>query len=48
MFASHMPLCKLACSVQQLHGAYLEIITNFSTTEKRQLLHDTAATIYAL
>jgi predicted TIM-barrel fold metal-dependent hydrolase len=48
MFASHTPLCKLACSVQQLYGAYLEIIADFSSSEKRQLLHDTAATVYAL
>jgi predicted TIM-barrel fold metal-dependent hydrolase len=48
MFASHMPLCTLACSFQQLYGAYLEIIADFSPAEKRRLLHDTAATIYRL
>jgi predicted TIM-barrel fold metal-dependent hydrolase len=40
MFASHLPICKLACSVQQLYGAYLEAIAGFSVSEKRQMLHD--------
>jgi predicted TIM-barrel fold metal-dependent hydrolase len=48
MFASHMPICKLACSYQQLYGAYLEMIKDFSTSEQRQLLHDTAAATYRL
>jgi hypothetical protein len=30
MLASHMPLCKLAGSCQELYGAYLEIIADFS------------------
>ena len=46
MFASHMPICKLACSFQQLYGAYVEVIAGFSTSEQRQLLHDTPAAIY--
>src|SRR5262249_43254365 len=48
MFASHLPICKLACSVQQLYAAYLEVIADFSVSEKRQMLHDTAAEIYGL
>lgn len=48
MFASHMPICKLACSYQRLYGAYFEVIMDFSSSEKRQLLHDTAATAYSL
>jgi predicted TIM-barrel fold metal-dependent hydrolase len=48
MFASHMPICRLACSFQQLYGAYLEVIAGFSTSEKRQLLHDTTALVYGL
>jgi len=48
MFASHLPICKLACSVQQLYAAYLEVISDFSVSEKRQMLHDTAAEIYGL
>jgi hypothetical protein len=48
MFASHLPICKLACSVQQLYAAYLEAIAGFSVSEKRQMLHDTAAEIYGL
>jgi predicted TIM-barrel fold metal-dependent hydrolase len=48
MFASHLPICKLACSVQQLYAAYLEVIADFSVSEKRQMLHDTAEEIYGL
>jgi predicted TIM-barrel fold metal-dependent hydrolase len=48
MFASHMPICKLACSFQHLYGAYLEVIADFSSSEKRQVLHDTAAGIYKI
>lgn len=48
MFASHMPLCTLACSIQQLYNAYFEIIADFSVSEKRQLLHDTAANVYRM
>jgi predicted TIM-barrel fold metal-dependent hydrolase len=48
MFASHLPICKLACSVQQLYAAYLEVIADFSASEKRQMLHDTAAEMYGL
>lgn len=46
MFASHMPICKLACSIQLLYSNYLQVIEGYSTLEKRQLLHDTAATLY--
>jgi predicted TIM-barrel fold metal-dependent hydrolase len=45
---SHLPICKLACSVQQLYAAYLEGIADFSASEKRQMLHDTAAEMYGL
>jgi predicted TIM-barrel fold metal-dependent hydrolase len=48
MFASHMPLCTLACSLQQLYSAYFEIIASFSASEKCHLLHDTAAKVYRL
>ncbi len=48
MFASHMPICKLACSFEQLYAAYAEVIRDFSISEKRQLLHDTATKIYRL
>jgi len=48
MFASHTPICMLACSVQQLYAAYFEIIIGFSSAEKQQLLHDTAAKVYRL
>ena len=48
IFASHMPLCTLACSIQQVYAAYFEIIAEFSESERRQLLHDTAARVYRM
>ena len=48
MFASHMPICRLACSFRQLYDAYLEVIDGCSPAEKRQLMCDTAASVYAL
>lgn len=48
MFASHMPLTLLACSFQQLYGAYLDVVSDFCLPEKRQLFHDTAAHVYKL
>jgi predicted TIM-barrel fold metal-dependent hydrolase len=48
MFASHMPLCTLACSIQQLYEAYFQIIADFTPSEKSQLLHDTAGKVYRI
>jgi predicted TIM-barrel fold metal-dependent hydrolase len=48
MFASHMPISKLACSFEQLYRAYFEVIAEFSVSEQRRLLHDTAVRIYKL
>jgi predicted TIM-barrel fold metal-dependent hydrolase len=48
MFASHMPICKLACSFQDLYGAYFSIIRDLSDTEQHRLFHDTAAEIYRM
>lgn len=48
MFGSLLPICKLSCSFQQLYATYLEVIKDFSISEKRQLLHDTAAVTYRL
>jgi predicted TIM-barrel fold metal-dependent hydrolase len=48
MFASHMPISKLACSFEQLYRAYFEMIAEFSASEQRRLLHDTAVRIYKL
>lgn len=48
VFASHMPICKLACSFQRLYDAYFEVVDKFSVSEKRQLFHDTAAAAYKL
>jgi predicted TIM-barrel fold metal-dependent hydrolase len=46
MFASHLPICKLACTAGELYAAYGEIIGAFTKFEKRRMLHDTAAAIY--
>jgi predicted TIM-barrel fold metal-dependent hydrolase len=48
MFASHMPLSKLACSFDQLYRAYFEVIAELSVSAQRKLLHDTAVEIYKL
>ncbi|MBV8811361.1 MAG: amidohydrolase family protein [Acidobacteriaceae bacterium] len=48
MFASHMPITLLVCSFQDLYRAYLEAVSDFGASEKRQLFHDTAAVVYGL
>ncbi|MFM0119857.1 amidohydrolase family protein [Paraburkholderia sp. RL18-101-BIB-B] len=48
MFASHMPISKLSCTFEQLYRAYFEVIAEFSVSEQRRLLHDTAVRIYKL
>lgn len=48
MFGSHMPIAKLACSFQNLYGAYFDVVSEFSASEKRKLFHDTAITVYKL
>ncbi len=48
MFASHMPIALLACSFQELYRAYLDMTSGLSTSEMRQVFHDTAAQVYKL
>ena len=48
MFASHMPICKLACSFGQLYATYFEIIAEFTPAEKRRMVHDNAAALYGI
>ena len=48
MFASHMPITRLAGGMRRLYEAYFDIIRTFSASERRQLLHDTAARVYRL
>ncbi len=48
MFASHMPITLLSCSFKQLYSAYLELVSDFSPSEKDQLFHDTAVKLYGL
>ena len=47
-FASHMPIAELACSFQNLYCAYLDVVSDFSTSEKQKLCHDTATMVYGL
>ena len=37
MLASHMPIAKLARSFQDLYCAYLDVVSEFSTSGKRKL-----------
>ena len=46
LFASHMPICKLACSFEQLYAIYDEITATFTQTERRSMFHDNAANLY--
>jgi predicted TIM-barrel fold metal-dependent hydrolase len=48
MFASHMPIAKLARSFQDLYRGYLDVVSGFSLSEKRELFHDSATKIYRL
>ena len=41
MFASHLPMVKLACSFQDLYRAYLAVVSEFSTSEKQKLFQGT-------
>ena len=44
------PPANLQAGLQRsaAYAAYLEVIADFSVSEKRQMLHDTAAEIYGL
>jgi predicted TIM-barrel fold metal-dependent hydrolase len=48
MFASHMPIAALSRSIQDLFNAYGKIVEDFTSSERRSLFHDTAATTYRL
>jgi predicted TIM-barrel fold metal-dependent hydrolase len=48
MFASHMPIARLSRPFKDVYGAYSEIVSDFSASEKRKLFHDTAAAVYGL
>jgi predicted TIM-barrel fold metal-dependent hydrolase len=48
MFASHMPIAGLARSFQDLYGAYFNVVSDFSGSEKQKLFHDTAITVYGV
>ncbi len=48
MFASHMPVTKLACSFQDLYNAYREVVSEFSASDKQKLFHDNAIAVYKL
>jgi len=48
MYASHMPIARLGYSFQQLYGAYLDVVSDFSGAEKQRLFSDTAIEVYRL
>jgi hypothetical protein len=48
MFASYMPIAKVACSFQDLYRAYHDVVSEFSASERRKLFHDTANMVYGI
>jgi predicted TIM-barrel fold metal-dependent hydrolase len=48
MFASLMPIAALSRSLQDVYGAYEEIVEGFTSSERRRLFHDTARSSYRL
>jgi predicted TIM-barrel fold metal-dependent hydrolase len=48
MFASHMPIAKLAGGFQRLYGAYFDVVSEFTRTERQKLFSDTATRVYGL
>ena len=46
MFASHMPIAGLSRGIGDLYKAYEEIVAGFTSSERRCLFHDTAASTY--
>jgi predicted TIM-barrel fold metal-dependent hydrolase len=48
MFASHMPIARLSRSFQDVYGAYFDVVSDFSGSDKQKLFHDTASTIYGV
>ena len=46
VFASHMPIAALSRGIQDLYRAYEEIVEGFTSSERRCLFHDTAASNY--
>lgn len=48
MFASHMPIAALSRSIGDVYQAYEEIVEGFTSSERRCLFHDTAASNYRI
>jgi predicted TIM-barrel fold metal-dependent hydrolase len=46
MFASHMPIGRLARSFQDIYGAYFDVVSDFSASDKQKLFHDTSMRVY--
>jgi predicted TIM-barrel fold metal-dependent hydrolase len=46
MFASHMPIAALSRPIQDVYGAYEEIVEGLTSSERRCLFHDTARSYY--
>ena len=48
MYGSDWPVCELAGSYQQVHGALTETLGNLSETENAAIFGGTATTFYGL
>jgi predicted TIM-barrel fold metal-dependent hydrolase len=46
MFASHMPIGGVARSFQDFYGAYFDVVSDFSASDKQKLFHDTSTRVY--
>jgi len=46
MFASHMPIGGLARSFQDIYGAYFDVVSDFSASDRQKLFHDTSTRVY--
>ena len=48
MFASHMPIARLARSFPDLYRSYSDIVSGFGASEQRKLFGETASKVYRL
>jgi predicted TIM-barrel fold metal-dependent hydrolase len=46
MFASHMPIGGLARSFQDIYGAYFDVVSDFTASDRQKLFHDTSTRVY--
>ena len=48
MFASHMPIGGLARSFQDIYGAYFDVVSDFTASDRQKLFHDTSTRVYGV